>query len=638
MVTTSSLPGLTRRDVLKAAGVTTAVALAGPLAAVRPAGAQADPGLAPFLHGVASGDPLADRVIIWTRIDPEGGTTAIPVRWIVFTDLADPEGSVVASGTEDARPDRDWTVKVDVAGLAPYTTYFYEFAAPDGRRSLIGRTRTAPDSMVDALRFGVVGCANYPEGWFNAYAALALRQDLDAILHTGDYQYEYASSNGERPVGDFETVTLDQYRARTKAYRLDADLRRLHQLFPMIATWDDHESANNSHYSGAGNHTPGEAGDWFERKNVSAQAYDEYLPFRKPDQSDGPFGEPRTFDDGLRIYRVVPYGPLARIIVLDTRIEGRDPEAPTPAIGPEPEDPERTILGETQRQWFFDQLAGAKADGVGWKVVLQQVMVQQWNAVGVTDLGVQDELPGDIRVVGDGLSANGDAWDGYTAERDRFLDHLADNDIDDVVVLTGDVHMAFAADLAKDPYNPVPAAGGYDPLTGEGSLAVEFVNQSVTSSGLGEIASPEIADVVAAGSRTVNPHQKHTEFKSHGFFVLTLTGEAAQADWYNVATIAERDAAHAHDAAWKTLKGTNHLVPATEAGRGAESPAPSAVLDAAAPAPGQDAEGGSATGAPQAVSELPRTGGRWPADATIVGGAAAVAAALAVRARGLRDR
>ena len=631
MVTTSPLPGTTRRTVLKAAGATAAVALAGPLTSIRPVAAQADPGLAPFLHGVASGDPLADRVILWTRIDPEGGSATIPVGWIVFTDLGDPEGSVVASGTEDARPERDWTVKIDVSGLAAHTTYFYEFAAPDGRRSLVGRTRTAPDTTVDALRFGVVGCAKYPQGWFNAYGALALRQDLDAILHTGDYQYEGASTNSERPVGDFETVTLDQYRARTKAYRLDSDLRRLHQLFPMIATWDDHESANNSYYGGAKNHTPGDEGDWFERKHASAQAYDEYLPFRKPDQADGPFGGPRTFEDGMRIYRVVPYGPLARIIVLDTRIEGRDPEAPTPAIGPEPEDPERTILGETQRQWFLDQLSTAKADGVCWKVVLQQVMVQQWNAVGVTDLGVQDQLPGSIRVVGDGLSVNGDAWDGYTAERDLFFDHLAANDIDDVVVLTGDIHMAFAADLAKDPYNPVAEAGGYDPLTGEGSLAVEFVAHSVTSTGLGEEASPEIADVVAAGSRTVNPHQKHTEFKSHGFFVLTLTGEAAQADWYNVATIAERDTAHAHDAAWKTLKGTNHLVLATEAGRGAEAPAPPAGLTA--PAAGPDPAAGTTTGERQGGAELPRTGARWPADAALVGGTAALAAGLAVRRR-----
>ena len=635
MVSTSALPGTTRRTVLKAAGATAAVALAGPLATVRPVGAREDPGLAPFLHGVASGDPLADRVIIWTRIDPEGGTATVPVRWIVFSDLADPEGSVLASGTEDATPERDWTVKIDVTGLAPYTTYFYEFAAADGRRSLIGRTRTAPDTAVDALRFGVVGCSNYPEGWFNAYAALALRQDLDAILHTGDYQYEYADANTERPVGNFETVTLDQYRARTKAYRLDPDLRRLHQLFPMIATWDDHESANNSFYGGAGNHTPGAEGDWFDRKDAAGQAYDEYLPFRKPDQSAGPFGGARTSDDGLRIYRVVPYGPLARIIVLDTRIEGRDPEAPTPAIGPDPEDPERTILGPTQREWFFDQLSGAKAEGVQWKVVLQQVMVQQWNAVGITDLGVQGQLPGNIRVVGDGLSVNGDAWDGYTAERARFLDHLADNDIDDVVVLTGDIHMAFAADLAKDPYNPVAAAGGYDPLTGAGSLAVEFVNQSVTSSGLGAIAGPEVADAVAAGSRTVNPHQKHTEFTSHGFFVLTLTGEAAQADWYNVATIAERDTSHAHDAAWKTLQGTNHLVPATEASRGAEAPAPPASLPAAEPA---DPAAGPGTGVAPAAGapnqrELPRTGTRWPADAPLVGGTAALAAALAIRSR-----
>lgn len=561
-----------RRSFLRAAGITAAAAATAPFVGITSAAAQADASLAPFLHGVASGDPMADRVILWTRIDPEGGTGPIDVDWFVFSNLADPEGSVVERGTATAEPARDWTVKFDVPGLAPRTTYYFEFIAPDGRRSLIGRTRTAPDTEVDALRFGVVGCANYPAGWFNAYGALALRQDLDAVLHTGDYQYEGASSNADRPVGNFETITLDQYRARTKAYRLDSDLRRLHQLFPMISTWDDHESTNNSHYSGAGNHTEGAEGDWFDRKNASAQSYDEYLPFRKPDQSAGPFGDVRTYEDGMRIYRTVSYGPLARIIVLDTRIEGRDPESNTPAIGPDPEDPDRTMLGQTQREWFFDQLTAADAEGVRWKVVLQQVMVQQWNGVGITDAGLQDLVPGNLRVVGDGLSINGDAWDGYAAERDRIFDHLATGGaggapIDDVVVLTGDIHMAFAADLAKDPYNPVAAAGGYDPITGEGSLAVEFVNQSVTSSNL-SAAGPG-ATGLAEGSRVVNPHQKHTNFADHGFFVLTLTGERAQGDWYNVATIDERDLTHAHETSWATLTGTNHLVAASEAAAGA---------------------------------------------------------------------
>lgn len=573
-----------RRTVLRGAAGGAAATVAAPFFGASRAGAQVDPGLAPFPHGVASGDPLQDRVIIWTRFDPEGLPGMFPVSWLVFTDLTDPEGTVVRAGSTTAKPESDWTIKVDVTGLDPYTTYYYEFMAPDGRCSLIGRTRTAPgsgptDPLPDRLKFGVCGCANYPAGWFNAYGAMALRNDLDAILHTGDYQYEGSSSNTDRPVGAFETITLDQYRERTKAYRLDSDLRRLHQLFPMICTWDDHESTNNSYYAGAGNHTEGAEGNWFDRKNASAQAYDEFLPFRKPDQTDGPFGGPRTYEDGMRIYRTVEYGPLARIIVLDTRIEGRDEEAATPAVQADAEDPNRTILGATQRQWLFDQLTQADADGVQWKVVLQQVMFQQWNVGGIPDLGLGDELPGSFITFGDGGSINGDAWDGYVADRDRVLDHIetggASGDaIDDVVILTGDIHMAFGADIARDPFNPAAAFGGYDPLTGDGSLAVEFVNQSVTSSGLGEIASPEIADGLALASRVGNPHQKYTDFKGHGYFVLTLDTEAAQADWYNVDTIDDRDLTHAHVAAWATETRTNHLVASTEAPTGTESDAP----------------------------------------------------------------
>ncbi len=586
-----TIPRPSRRAVL---GGLAAAAAAAPLIGVRAAGAQeAGPDLAPFPHGVASGDPTATNLILWTRVDPDAVVPAttgpIELDWVVFTDLDDPEGSVATSGTATAAPERDWTVKLDVGGLAPRTTYFFEFTAPDGRRSLIGRARTAPsfDSPAEDLRFGVVGCSNYPAGWFNAYAALAQRQDLDAVLHTGDYQYEYADAGTERPVGDFETVTLDQYRARTKAYRLDPDLRRLHQLFPMICTWDDHESTNNSFYGGAENHQPGPIseggeGDWFDRKDASAQAYDEYLPFRKPDQSQSPFdpAAPRTYQDGMRIYRAVPYGPRAVILVLDTRIEGRDPEASTPAVGPEAVDPDRTMLGRTQKEWLKQSLVRAQAGGYQWKVLLQQVMFQQWNVGGIPT-AYRDALPGLYEQLGDGGSINGDAWDGYAAEREELLDHIESEGISDVVILTGDIHMAFAADIAKDPYDPTV----YDPLTGRGSLAVELVTASVTSSGLGEIAGPEAADALALASRAGNPHQKHTDFKGHGFFVLTLTAERAQADWYDVDTITERDASHALAMSLATDTGTNHLVPVGEAATGTDDPAPTEAPRVDAPPP-----------------------------------------------------
>jgi alkaline phosphatase D len=244
-----------------------------------------------FRHGVASGDPLPDRVILWTRVTAPGDV--VPVRWVVADDpkLA----RVVAGGEVQTGSERDYTVKVDVTGLRPATTYYYRFESGRGQ-SPIGRTRTLPARNVSRIRLGVVSCSNYPFGYFNAYAALARRADLDAILHLGDYIYEYQNGRfgdggkiGRIPDPNAEILSLADYRARHAQYKADPDSQAIHRQHPFIVIWDDHELANNAWSGGAENHNPDKAeGDWFVRRNAAVRAYFEWMPIREDAASLGP--------------------------------------------------------------------------------------------------------------------------------------------------------------------------------------------------------------------------------------------------------------------------------------------------------------------------------------------------------------
>lgn len=299
-------------------------ALAGVGAAVG-AAALAAAGQSPaprFLHGVASGDPLADRMILWTRVTPPEGARAVPVAWQVAADVH--FAAIVASGESEATAARDWTVKIDATGLAPGQRYFYRFWAGDPERpttSLTGRTRTLPGDTVSALRFAVVSCSNYPQGFFHVYREIAATENLDAVLHLGDYLYEYpdggyadprmlARGRHVQPAG--ELLTLADYRTRHALYKTDPDLQAAHSAHPFIAVWDDHESANDAWHGGAENHNADE-GPWDPRRDAAVRAYFEWMPIREPDMA-----EP------LRTYRRFDFGTLASLIMLDTRLIGRD--------------------------------------------------------------------------------------------------------------------------------------------------------------------------------------------------------------------------------------------------------------------------------------------------------------------------
>lgn len=519
-----------RRAVLKATA-TAAAAGAGAAALAEPAGAASRY----FRHGVASGDPLPNRVVIWTRVTPtpqarpgSGRGPAVRVAWQVASDRR--FRRIVREGSFKTGPGRDHTVKVDVGGLRPGRAYYYRFLFK-GQPSRIGRTKTAPPrgSHPENLRFGVVSCANFQAGWFTAYRHLARRDDLDAILHLGDYLYEYGV--GEYGYGKdnvdvrkhaprHEMVTLTDYRQRHAQYKLDGDLQDLHAKYPFITTWDDHEVTNDRWKAGAENHNPGE-GKYLPRQAWAYRAYDEWMPIRLSDTA--------ALGDGSRIYRRLQFGQLAELTLLDLRTyrdEQVSPTLPTPigpTISPDLADPDRTITGAAQMRFAKESLDNARAQ---WKLIGNPVMIAPVYYATLPVL--MQEAIGKVTGanVPEGLAFNPDQWDGYTADRRELLDHIADHGVRDAVFLTGDIHSAWACDLPRDPAT-YPLA--------DSSVAVEFVCTSITSNNLKDIigAPRRTASLVVEETiQLANRHVKYLNFDDHGYSVLDLTSERAQMDYF----------------------------------------------------------------------------------------------------------
>ncbi|MBK7952140.1 MAG: alkaline phosphatase D family protein [Deltaproteobacteria bacterium] len=527
-----------------------------------PGAAPRAEGQSPFLHGVASGDPLADRVILWTRVSPEAYRMASAVRvgWWIANDAEAKD--VVARGEIDALPERDFTVQVDAAGLAPGHAYHYGFVC-EGVASPVGRTRTLPEANVGEVRLALASCANLPQGYFNAYACIAARDDLDAVVHLGDYLYEYGNGEygdgtalGRIPDPVHEILSLEDYRRRHAQYKADPDLQAAHARHPWLTVWDDHESANDAWKDGAQNHTEGDApggpdgkgrgeGAWTARKLAAIRAYHEWMPIR--DLPDGLF----------RSFRI---GELVDLVMLDTRLHGRDAK-----VGPKDHagaaDPERSLLGADQTAWLLEALSASKRAGTQWRVIGQQVVFAPLRGVF-----------GDF---------NADSWDGYRANRAAILDHLEHEAIDDVVILTGDVHSAWALDVpAEAPVAPVPpnadtgaaaSAGSaqapkpgtssYDPKTGRGSRAVEVVAPAVSSPPFG--THPQGA-VMIEKSAPMNPQIRYSNALENGWVLLGLTAERARAEFFASESVKTRSAichrravleARAATAHWVVLEG-----------------------------------------------------------------------------------
>jgi alkaline phosphatase D len=534
------------------AGGAGAAALAGGARA-----ASARPRHETFQHGVASGDPLPRAVVLWTRVTPtatatpgSGAGPRVRVTWEIATDRGFRE--VVRRGAVRTGSARDHTVKVDATRLRPDTAYFYRFTCR-GETSPVGRTRTAParNATPDGLRFGVVSCANLQAGWFSAYGHLARRDDLHAVIHLGDYLYEYAP--GEYGYGRANTdirphaparemVSLADYRQRHAQYKTDPDLRALHARHPFIVTWDDHEVTNDAWRDGAENHQPAE-GDYAARRAAAHRAYDEWMPVRMS-------GTAAT-GDGTRLFRTLRFGALAELSMLDLRTY-RDQQATTPAPSPVPTPTggtDGTIAGRAQLDWLKQRL---RRGGPQWKLVGNPVMIAP-----VTFAQVPHDLVDPVNdVTGllprDGAPYNVDQWDGYTRDRRELFEHIRDQGLRDVVFLTGDIHSGWACDLPHD-------VATY-PL-GD-SAGVELVCTSVTSNNLKDITgSPARTSSLAVEAviQTNNRHVKYLNFDDHGYSVLDVTPERVQMDWYVIGDRADRGAPSSWTASWATRSGTNRV-------------------------------------------------------------------------------
>ncbi|WSQ08430.1 alkaline phosphatase D family protein [Streptomyces sp. NBC_01231] len=529
-----------RRTVVKAAAAS--AVLAGPLVAALPARAAAD--TPAFLHGVASGDPLPDGVLLWTRVTPtaeaipgSGLGPDTPVDWIIAGDKA--LTTVVAKGSVIATAASDHTVKADVRGLAPATDYWFRFSA-GGTDSPVARTRTAPaaDAAVAGLRFGVVSCANWEAGYFSSYRHLAARGDLDAWLHLGDYIYEYGT--GEYGTRDtvvrphapsHEILTLADYRVRHGRYKTDADLQALHSTAPVIAIWDDHEFANDAWSGGAENHTEGAEGAWSARQAAAKQAYFEWMPVR-------------TAVAGTT-YRRLRFGRLADLSLLDLR-SFRSQQV---GVGDgSVDDPDRTITGRAQLDWLK---AGLKASDATWRLVGNSVMISPF-AIGSLSADLLKPLAELLGLPREGLGLITDQWDGYTDDRRELLAHLRSNAIGNTVFLTGDIHMAWA--------NDVPVNAGTYPLSA--SAATEFVVTSVTSDNLDDLVKVPEGTVSAIASpiiRAANRHVHWVDTDRHGYGVLDITADRAQMDYYVLSDRTSPNATSSWARSYRTRTGTQKV-------------------------------------------------------------------------------
>ncbi|MFJ2695258.1 alkaline phosphatase D family protein [Streptomyces rochei] len=529
-----------RRTVVKAAAA--GAVLAAPLAAALPAGAA---GAAPaFLHGVASGDPLPDGVLLWTRVTPvpeavpgSGTGPDTEVDWVVATDRD--FTNVVAKGSVTATAASDHTVKADVRGLEPATDYWFRFSAGP-TDSPAARTRTAPaaDAAVAGLRFGVVSCANWEAGHFSSYRHLAARGDLDAWLHLGDYIYEYGS--GEYGTRDtvvrphapaHEILALADYRVRHGRYKTDPDLQALHATAPVVAIWDDHEIANDTWSGGAENHTEGAEGAWTARQAAAKQAYFEWMPVRPAIAGT--------------TYRRLRFGKLADLSLLDLRTF----RSQQVSLGDgKVDDPERTLTGRAQMDWLKSGLASSDTT---WRLVGNSVMISPF-AIGSIPAELLKPLAELLGLPKEGLALNTDQWDGYTDDRRELLAHLRANGVRNTVFLTGDIHMAWA--------NDVPHNAATYPLSA--SAATEFVVTSVTSDNLDDIVKvPEgtVSAVAAPVIRAANRHVHWVDTDRHGYGVLDVTAERTQMDFYVVSDRTDPGATSKWARSYRTRSGTQRV-------------------------------------------------------------------------------
>ncbi len=547
MVQPISFPFLSRRALLKAAAL-------GPAAGLLPGALQAAP-LGGFTHSVASGDPLQDSVTLWTRFVPAYGGVA-QLRMELARDEAFRD--IVARGSALAGPETGFCAKVRPEGLTPGQWYYYRFTAPDGQVSDMGRTRTLPAGPLDNFRIGVFSCANATSGWFNAYGHAAARDDLDLVMHLGDYIYESTLSRSDalkelavarniQP--QHEIISLLDYRQRYASYRMDADLQAIHRRYPMIAMCDDHETVNNSWDNGAENHGSHE-GSWAARLGAAMQAWHEWMPMRS---------EP---------YTSYELGDLASLFRLETRILGRSKQldlgaflqgksdplvaAATFRDGPLA-DPGRTMMGADQESWLAEGFARSRAAGTKWQILAQQVIMgttimprdfMAWFKPGdPPSADKKAELELAVKLGEIGIPTSMDRWDGYPAARSRILAGAQAAEAD-LVVLSGDSHNAWAYELD----NAGQPAG------------VEFAGHSVSSLGMDKryFGDPQ---AIARSYLETNPNIKWCDTSRRGYMVVDITPQAVTNEWLFLHSRHQRSLEVLDRHRMQVRKGERRLVP-----------------------------------------------------------------------------
>lgn len=549
------IPQPNRRSVLKAGAVgATAVggaALWGPGTGSTVARAQD----AVFRHGVSSGDPLPDRVILWTRVTPtadampgSGKGPAVAVSWEMAADAQFTQ--IVRTGSVTTDASRDHTVIVDATGLGANTWYFYRFRC-QGQLSPVGRTRTAPapGDHPGRARFGVVSCSNWEAGFFGGYRALAERDDLDAVIELGDFIYEYGTGEYAGKTGvvrphdpTWDIVSLSDYRRRLAQYRTDPHLQALSAHVPWICTWDDHEVANDRWADGAENHHP-DQGDYHARAANGAQAYFEWLPVR-----------PQNLRDGGQMYRRLAWGTLAELSMLDLRTyRSKQPEV---FDGRAIDDPGRTMTGAAQFDWLTRGLTSSTArwNLIGNSVMISPVLLPPLDprtTKAITDLlGLPEE----------GFPYNTDQWDGYAAERRRLFDAIAAAGLDNCVFLTGDIHSSWACDLPQHVGAPA-----------DGLVGAEFVVTSITAANVDDILSegpvvmPEgnpLSQAAQTAIMGLNHHVRFVDLDRHGYGVFEITDDYAHMDYWAVVAREDPETAVYPIGSWRKAHGSGPIEPA----------------------------------------------------------------------------
>ncbi|EMC94214.1 hypothetical protein BAUCODRAFT_36688 [Baudoinia panamericana UAMH 10762] len=520
-----------------------------------------------FTHGVASGDPWAYSVILWTRLAPslasdnsnvtvsgyvpvysheteqyiQASRHRVCATWKI---ASDPQlTKIVDSGTAYTTSDIDFTIKVEAGHLQPFTTYYYQFTqCGTNNRSPLGRTKSSPTDDDDTQQIGlaVYSCSNFPNGYFNAYGNAARKDHVDYVVHLGDYIYETSTGvlgRDPRATNPGRSIeTLYDYRTRIAQYRTDLDLLLSHQNFAWIAVWDDHEEANNGYRDGfsAMNNTEqsfiqsgGVSVD--QRKMNAVRAYFEWMPIRQVDM-----------DDNLRIWRTFRMGKLMDLIMLDTRNYDRsitDLNWNTDYMYLIRNDASRSLMGSAQENWFYKELINSQKRGATWRIIGNQIV---FSRVNISSWFGTLANP-----------YNEDQWDGYQANRNRTFKTMYDYGLNNNVMLAGDSHANWVSDLVwLDEHQ-------YNPATGEGSVGVEFAGTAVTSTGFGGTISS--ANNQSRYLVRDNTELQWNEGYYRGYFELHIGKDRIDAQYFGMPTVATRNPLEISLGNFSVMNGANHL-------------------------------------------------------------------------------